>query len=194
MNRREQAESGPRTDDPESLEELIAGMVYAAHQSGELSHLYGRPLDLSDDGPDWMVRHVLKRAGVTHPLVEQLGSLNRDRREADAIVERLAERRRTHASRVGHSSAEGDEPIAPAQVRAFNASRDHALAQYRIRLDKLSRRIRDHNLTAPLPLQQRPIPVDACVNAAAQRVPPIETPPTPARSHRPRWTRGLRRR
>ena len=36
---------------------------------GELGHLQGKALDLSDDSPNWYLNKLLKREGFSHPLI-----------------------------------------------------------------------------------------------------------------------------
>lgn len=166
----------------ESLDEVLGEMVQAAHESGELRHLYGRPLDLSDD-PEWLVGHFVKQAGFTHPLLERRSELDRARQRVEEIVRRLEQRRQWLTG--------PEARPAPVEVSDFNEWRAQQLESYREALTRLNRRIRDYNLTAPMELHGRHLRVDNLVLAVAQRIPPIEAPepapPTVRRSRLSRW-------
>src|SRR2546423_4723064 len=44
-----------------AAEDATAAAVTEWQDSGELRHLHGRPLDLSDDSPDWFLHRMLKQ-------------------------------------------------------------------------------------------------------------------------------------
>ena len=71
-------------------------------QSGEIRHLHGKPLDLSDDSPTWFVNKLLKREGYSHPLIERGREVDTVQREVDAIV---ADLRRLNRATMFHNLA-----------------------------------------------------------------------------------------
>lgn len=156
-------------------------------ESGELSHLHGQPLDLSDTSPDWYVHKLLKREGFAPPAIEQSKELDAAQRKAEAMVERLGKRRAWLAHPEARCTA--------AQAHAFNAARARTLTGYRATLEELNRAIRDHNLRAPAPLHRRGLLVDQLMAEAEHRVPPLPvvatTPLQPDEPARPRslWRR-----
>lgn len=149
-----------------NADEVTADAIRRIHESGELRHLYGRPLDLDDD-PDWLATRVLKQQGFSHPLIERGRELDEPRRAVDRLADRLRRRARPMASGEGKSAAE---------ISNFNEWRASALDDYRTALIALNRAIRDFNLQAPEALHQRPIPVDESVLRLARDVPPAHTP------------------
>ncbi|MBV9281846.1 MAG: hypothetical protein JOZ41_17345 [Chloroflexi bacterium] len=170
-----------------AAEEALDGMILSAEQSGELRHLHGRPLDLSDGSSEWWVRKRLAREGFSHPVIERVRELDAAQREAERIVERVRERRDQLAGRDGTSSR--------AQAIVFNTERREALTAYRASLTELKRKIRDHNLAVPDPFHRRQIDVDEAVAEAARAVPALEIPEMPAEpAPRASWMQRLRRR
>jgi hypothetical protein len=171
----------------QAAEEATTAAVNEWQDSGALQHLHGRPLDLSDDSPDWLLHRMLKQQGFSLPIIERGKDLDEAQHRATAIVERLRRRR-----------AWLDRPEArctPEQVRAFNASRLHALEEYRTALGELNRAIRDYNLTAPSALHRRGYIVDQVVADVAREIPPRDEPaPAPAPAAAPSWVRALWRR
>ena len=135
------------------------------HESGDLRHLYGRKLDVSDDGPDWLLRRCLRQDGFSHPIVERAHELERALRAADALVERTRRRRAWLVNPAARASA--------ADRRAFDTGRLAMLDEYRAALVTLNHAIRDHNLSAPAALHRRGLRVDDLVDAAARELPPL---------------------
>jgi len=138
------------------------------HERGDLRHLYGRKLDLSDDGPDWLLRRCLRQDGFSHPIVERAHELERARREADALVERARLRRAWLVNPEARATM--------ADRRAFNAGRRAMLYEYRAALVTLDRAIHDHNLSAPAALHRSGLRVDDLVDAAAREIAPLGEP------------------
>jgi hypothetical protein len=170
-----------------AAEDATTAAVNEWQDSGELRHLHGRPLDLSDDGPDWLLHRMLKQQGFSLPIIERGKDLDEAQHRATAIVERLR-RRRAWLVRP-------EARCTPEQARAFNEARVHALAEYRAALGTLNRAILDYNLAAPPALQRRGYIVDQVVAALAEQIPPLDDPaPAPAPTTAPSWVRAVWRR
>jgi hypothetical protein len=169
----------------QAAEDATTAAVNEWQDSGALQHLHGRPLDLSDDSPDWLLHRMLKQQGFSLPIIERGKDLDEVQRRAAAIVERLR-RRRAWLVRPGARCT-------PEQVHAFNASRVGALEEYRTALGELNRAIRDYNLTAPPALHRRGYIVDQVVAGLAQEIPALDEP-TPAPAAAPSWVRAVWRR
>jgi len=152
----------------EAGEDALTVTMRELHERGGLRHLYGRKLDLSDDGPDWLLRRCLRQDGLSHPVVERAHELERARREADALVERARRRRAWLVNPEARATV--------ADRRAFDAGRRAMLDEYRAALVTLDRAIRDHNLSAPAALHRRGLRVDDLVDAAAREIPPLGEP------------------
>jgi len=152
----------------EAGEDALTVTMRDLHERGDLRHLYGRKLDLSDDGPDWLLRRCLRQDGFSHPVVVRAHELERARREADALVERARRRRAWLVNPEARATA--------ADRRAFDAGRLAMLDEYRAALITLNRAIRDHNLSAPAALHRRGLQVDDLVDAAAREIPPLDVP------------------
>src|SRR5579864_2657917 len=120
----------------DKAEESVSEEMRRLHESGEIAHLYGRPLMLDDD-PDWLVTRVLKDQGYSHPLLEAAKELEEPRRRAGDEISRL---RRKHPW-----LAERAWSLTPEQAEEFNRLRAASLEQYRQRLQDLNRAIRDYN-------------------------------------------------
>ncbi len=154
----------PRERKP--TEDDIAEAVRASQESGELSHLYGKPLDLSETTSEWLMRRTLQEAGFSHPLLERGKDLDAAQQEAEEIVEEIRRRRAWLTSPEARCTA--------IQAHRFNEKRLDALEEYRKRLMELDRAILSHNLSVPTTLQRRQIKVDAEVSAAAEAVPRLD--------------------
>ena len=156
-------------------------------ENGELNHLHGQPLDLSDSSPDWYVHKLLKREGFAPPAIEQGKELDAAQRKAEALLERLARRRAW--------LARPEARCTPDQVHAFNEARARTFAEYRAALEELNRAIRDYNLRAPAPLHRRGLLVEQLMAEVECRVPalPVEAtaplPPDEATRPRSLWRR-----
>ena len=146
--------------------DVMAEQVRSAEQSGALRHVYGKPLDLSDDSPDWFMRKLLREEGFSLPLIERSKDIDRAVRNAEAIVERMRRRHEWLASPKSGCTAEVAEQ--------FNRSRQHAFEQYHAALDSLNRHILDYNLSAPAPLQRRGFVVEAEVERVACEIPVLD--------------------
>ena len=171
----------------QAAEEATTAAVNEWQDSGELQHLHGQPLDLSDDSPDWLLHRMLKQQGFSLPIIERGKDLDEAQSRAAAIVERL---RRRHAWLVRPEARCTRE-----QAHAFNVSRVRALEEYRTALGELNRAIRDYNLTAPSALHRRGYIVDQVVADVAQEIPPLDEPaPAPAPAAAPSWVRAVWRR
>ena len=162
-------------------QDALSTAVRDAEETGELRHLYGQRLDLSDDSPEWFVRKLLKREGVAPPLIERGKDLNVAQQAAEGIVERLRRRRDWLASPQARCT--------PEQAARFNAMRLAALDEYRGALTDLNRAIRDYNLVAPLPMHRRGYRVERVLDRAGAEIPPLDPAamapalaPAPARS------------
>lgn len=140
-------------------------LMRAIQENGELRHLHGQPLDLSDASPDWFVHKLLKREGVAPPAIEQSKELDALQGDAEAMIERLGKRRAWLTDPQSRCTAE--------QAQAFNELRDRTMEEYRQALVALNRAIRDFNLRAPSPLHRRGYIVDKAVAEAERRVPPL---------------------
>ena len=168
-------------------EDATTAAVNEWQDRGELRHLHGRPLDLSDDSPDWLLHRMLKQQGFSLPIIERGKDLDEALRRAAAIVERLRRRRAWLVRPEAHCT--------PEQAHAFNASRVRALAEYRTALGELNRAVRDYNLTAPPALQRRGYIVDQAVADLAAQIPPLDVPaPAPTPTPAPSRVRAVRRR
>ena len=171
----------------QAAEDATTAAVNEWQDSGALQHLHGRPLDLSDESPDWLLHRMLKQQGFSLPIIERGKDLDEAQRRATAIVERLR-RRRVWLVRP-------EARCTPEQVHAFNASRVRALEEYRTALGELNRAIRDYNLTAPPALHRRGYIVDQVVAGLAQEIPPLDEPTSaPAPAAAPSWVRAVWRR
>jgi hypothetical protein len=162
----------------EKAEENVAEEMRRLHDTGEISHLYGQPLEFDDD-PDWLVTRVLKNQGYSHPLLEAARDLDEPRHRAEDVLDRLRRRYRWLTDPSSGCTKE--------QAAAFNALREEALSEYRSRLETLNRGIRDYNLSVPEALHQRPALIDRTVARAAEEIPPITAPEKPTR--KARWFR-----
>jgi hypothetical protein len=171
----------------DSAEEATAQEMQRLHESGEISHLFGRPLQLDDD-PDWLATRILKQQGYSHPLIERSRELDEPRRAAEAIVDRLR-RRHARLTRPGYT-------YTAQEAETFNRARHYALEDLGDKLAVLNRAIRDFNLQAPDSLQQRPVVVEETVSWLSVDIPPLR-PSVPADStqsmHTPLWRRVLRK-
>src|SRR5438876_9689279 len=85
-----------------AAEDATAAAVNEWQDSGALGHLHGRPLDLTDDSPDWLLHRILKQQGFSLPIMEGGRDLDRGQRRAAVIVER---RRRGRAWVVGREAS-----------------------------------------------------------------------------------------
>jgi hypothetical protein len=159
----------------EKAEEATAEEMRRLHESGEIAHLYGRPLELDDD-PEWLVAKVLKQQGFSHPLLEAARELEEPRQRAEDTLQRLRRRHRWLSAPKSRCT--------PEQAASFNAYREQSLQEYRVRLEALNRAIRDYNLTAPEALHQVPVRIDRTVEQAAAEIPRIDAPAQPARRRR----------
>lgn len=154
----------------ERAEEDMSRLMQDLHETGELRHLYGKPLSLDEDA----LARALKQQGFSHPLLERRKDIDEPRQVADAVLEKLRRHRRW-------LSAEGARPT-PQQVHEFNEARRRALEEYRAKLGTLNRAIRDYNLGVPDSLHVLPIRVDDAVSRAAKEITPLEyRPPPPPR-------------
>jgi hypothetical protein len=149
-------------------EDDLAAQVRAWHESGELRHLHGRTLDLSDDSPDWFMRRTLKEQGFTHPLLERGREIDAAESEAEGILERLR-RRRVWLTRPGSRCT-------AQQAHDFNLIRSYDLEQYREKLIELNRAIRDYNLTVPDAMHRRQCSVDKAMERVARAIPALSPP------------------
>jgi hypothetical protein len=166
-------------------DEASAEFVRRAEETGELRHLYGKPLELDDD-PDWLITRVLKQEGHTHPLLDRARDLEEPERLAQQVIERL-HRRRARLSRP-------DARTRPEDVRSFNEARLAALEEYAERLRSLNRAITNYNLALPTALHRLPVRVEEAVSKAAEDVPPLEWTPQerPHNGLRFPWKRNRR--
>jgi len=167
--------------------EATGEAVRQFEESGELRHLYGQRLDLGDDGPDWFLHRMLKRDGLSLPLIERGKDIDDTERAATVIVERLRRRR---------AWLSGPEArLTPAESSRFNEYRERGLEEYRDRLVALNKAILDYNLTAPTPLHRHGIIVDHAVAHVADDIPPLEaTMAAPAQPATVSWRDRVRRR
>ena len=153
-------------------EEQTEETMRRLHESGEISHLYGKPLDLRND-PEWLATQVLKQQGFTHPLLERARDLEEPQRAADLVLERLTRRRSWLANPASRATLE--------DIEAFNAQRTRALDEYRDKLHRLNRAISDYNLVVPEAIQRRPVLVDSAVERAALEIPALAPPEIPVK-------------
>jgi hypothetical protein len=150
-------------------------------QSGELRHLHGKPLDLSDDSPGWFATKLLKREGFSHPLIERGRELAVVQRETDRVLERLRRRYEALTSAV--------PPPTEEQTASFNTGREGALDDYREALRVLNRAVMFHNLAVPESLHRRPILIDDTLERVAREIPALDPPRPPLTT--PSWWRRL---
>src|SRR5947209_1900023 len=116
----------------------VEAMIRSLEESGELRHLHGKPLDLSDDSPNWFIARALKRNGFSHPLLERAREVDAAEAEADGFLDRLRERR-----------SRQEDSGTPDAAGAFNDALPHLLNDYRRTLEALHTAIRVFNLAAP---------------------------------------------
>lgn len=170
-----------------TADEALAESIRQAEESGELEHLYGKPLDLGDDNADWLVNRFLKNAGFSHPLLEQAKELDEGRAQADAILDRIRRRREWLTPQEGG--------VTPQQAQRFNAMRAEAIEAYGSRLGHLNRAIENYNLVAPTALHRKRINLEEAIAEARREIPPLEirpeTQPAPRRDG-PFWKRRRR--
>jgi hypothetical protein len=160
-------------------------LVAEAAEAGALESFHGQPLDLSDDSPTWFMNRLLRREGVSHPLIERGRDIDEAARELWQILEPVRRRRETLSqARIEPSERE---------VATFNGRREQVLAEVRERLPALNRLIRDHNLMVPDALHRRTVPVEETMTRLEAELPALEHRP-PEDSTRPaRRTGRLRR-
>lgn len=144
----------------------LGEQVRRAEERGDLRHLYGKPLDLSQDTSEWLVNRFLKQAGFSHPLIEYGRELEEPAREADRVLERLRRRRQWLLRPEARCSVQ--------DAHAFNSLRRAALEEYREKLLKLNRAIMDFNLRAPGAFHRRAYNVEGAVAAAGADIPEIQ--------------------
>lgn len=165
-------------------------VVRAIEENGELRHLYGRPLDLGDDSPDWFLHRMLKRDDLSLPLIERGKDIDDAARDATEIVERLRRRRAWLTST--------EARLTPAAAGDFNAYRTRLLEEYHDSLIALNRVILDYNLTAPSALHRRGVIVDQRVEQATAEIQPLDTTMAadldPAPTRPLSWRERVRRR
>lgn len=170
----------------EQVEEAEESIIRQAEEHGELRHLHGRPLDLSDDSPAWFANRVLKQEGYSHPLLQRGRDVDEVRAEADAIVKSLRSSRRRFEQPGRVYTAE--------QAQAFNRRRTAVLEEYRAALQGVNRAVLFYNLAVPETLHRRPVLVDDEVSRLASEIPPVPEPggdmPRPGRTGF--WQRFLR--
>jgi hypothetical protein len=159
----------------ERAEEEVAEEMRRVHESGELGHLYGRPLELDDD-PEWLVTRVLKSQGYSHPLLEAALDLEEPRQRAEEVLKRLRRRHRWLSDPLSVCT--------PEQAAEFNRLQAQGLQEYRTRVEALNRAIRDYNLSVPEALHQRPVRIDRAVEEAAADIPPVSPREKRGRNHR----------
>lgn len=176
----------PRSRPRHPTEAELERAMRLAEESGELRHLYGKPLDLSDSTPEWFAKKMLKDQGFSHPLIEQARDLERAGQAVEAVAERLA-RRRAWLMREGRA-------VSWEEAQHFNRSREEALESYVDRLRQHNSAILTHNLGAPDWLHQRTVNVDQAVQSLAERVPPLTPTPRPVQSPFLGWLSSVRRR
>ncbi len=165
-------------------------VVRAIEENGELRHLYGWPLNLGDDGPDWFLHRMLKRDDLSLPLIERGKDIDAAARDAAEIVEKLRRRRAWLTS--------PETRLTPAVAGDFNAYRTRMLEEYRASLVALNKAILDYNLTAPSALHRRGVIVDQRVEQTTAEIQPLdateatESAPDPTRPLS--WRERVRRR
>jgi hypothetical protein len=164
------------------VEEATSEHMSWLEESGELRHLHGKPLDLSDD-PNWLVTKVLKQAGFSHPLLEQRKELYAPLAPVEGQLDALARRREWLLRPESRSQ--------PDDYRRFNADRARVLDEYRQVLAEVNRGIRDFNLTAPDALHERPVRTEVTMQQIGERIPAIDErvvlEERRTRSRRPWW-------
>lgn len=164
------------------VEEATSEHISWLEESGELRHLHGKPLDLSDD-PNWLVTKVLKQAGFSHPLLEQRKELYAPLAPVEGRLDALTRRREWLLRPESRSRSE--------YHREFNTDRARILEEYRERLAEVNRGIRDFNLAAPDALHERPVRTDVAMQQIEERIPAIDEPVVlkerQTRSRRPWW-------
>lgn len=169
-------------------QDATTAAVQQMEETDDLRHLYGQPLDLSDDSPDWFVHKLLKREGIAPPLVEQGKDIDAAKQQAEAMLERLRRRRDWLAHPASRCTTES--------ARAFNDTRARALEEYGEALVSINRAILNYNLVAPAPMHRRGIIAAKAMEAAERAVPPLDEAafaqapetPQPPRSRLP-WRR-----
>jgi hypothetical protein len=153
----------------------IDEMIRNAESTGDLAHMYGKPIDLSEDSSEWLVNRFVKEAGFSHPMLEQSKELDRLQTDLGGKLDRLA-RKRERLVRSGYG---------PLQAQDFNEDRRDALAAYRQALQEANRAILTFNIGAPMSLHRRTYNVDRLLAEAEQSVPSLPYSP---REVQPRTT------
>ena len=146
-----------------AMDKTLSHAVRRWEESGELRRLRGQPIDLSEDSPEWFINRLLKKEGVTHPLLERGRDVETMRSEADAVAQRM----RT----LGRNMAQ--EPQTDSAIRSFNQLRNRMLDDYRRRLLALNRGVVAFNLTVPDALHKRQVSVNDLVRQLADEVPAL---------------------
>jgi hypothetical protein len=173
----------------QKVRDVTAAAMSELQETDGLRHLYGQRLDLSDDSPEWFVHQLLKREGLAPPIVEQGHDIDRAKRAAHEMVEKLRARR-DWLGRPG-----GGYTVATAI--AFNDARERVLREYRETLQDLNRAIISYNLSAPSALHRRGVRVERSVEQAVRDVPPLpidtqRPAASPPRRSRVPWRRSGR--
>ena len=181
VNAPRESRNARRPTSPQSFDEMLGEMVQAAHDSGELRHLYGKPLDLNDD-PEWLINNVLKNAGVTHPTLEVRREIETLRAEAEGLVAELERRREGLLNRA--------DPPAAGDIRNFNDHRRDVLRDFERRLTEYQARSQDFNMSNLEALRLPWVQVDSAVADARRRVPElIWSAPASPPAKASRWSR-----
>lgn len=143
-------------------------LVRKTQERGELRSLQGRPLDLSDDTPSWFLNRLLRREGVSHPLIER-------GRDVDEAIAALWNRLEPLRRRYERLTAQGAS-VSAHDAAVYNLRRQEILDEVRERIPELNRLIRDHNLTVPDALHRRPFPLRETIERLEVEIPPLTTP------------------
>lgn len=168
----------------EAAFEVEEQLLRDARERDELRELHGKPLDLSDESPNWFMHRLLRREGVSHPLIER----GRDVDDAIAEVWRTVEPVQQRRARLSTP----DVPVTHREASAFNLRRQQALNEVRARLPELNRLIRDHNLMVPDALHRRPFPVEETMERLEAEIPAIEPHSETERAEIGTWRRRVR--
>jgi len=155
-----------------AIDEIIEDAMRRWRDAGDLKRLEGRPLDLSDQSPDWFANRMLKNEGFSHPAIEKGKDVDQLLREAEEIAEQL---RKHHAAPRGC-------PMPGGTVAWYGPLRRRLLAGYREKLETYNRAVLGFNLTVPDVLHKRPARVEELV-ARLQEATRLEEATLPEKQH-----------
>lgn len=130
-----------------AMEEILEDAMRQWRQDGDLARLSGKPLDLTDDSPEWFSNRLLKGEGFSHPTIERGRNVDQLLREAELIEQK--------ASEVAQGLAGVPERL---------------LGEYRAKLEEYNRAVVGYNISVPELLQRSLVNVEDWVKQFRQRL------------------------